>query len=138
LDLAVTRARVKGIAANVQTAVDGLSKTVFTTSPWPQAELRLSDGEILWHNRQFLKTLNTVESRVGERITDVFPEFSLEWLRSGKLEAPDEQQIRERRFRCLGFVPRHEKSEDPVAQLFWIDSTDLLAGGGHHSHRQLR
>ena len=47
LDLAVTRRRVKGIAANVQLAVDNLSKTVSATAPWPMAEVRLSDGEIL-------------------------------------------------------------------------------------------
>ena len=126
LDLAVTRQRVKGIAANVQTAVDGLSKTVFASSPWPQAEVRLSDGEILWHNRQLQKALNTVESRVGERITDVLPDFSLDWLSSGKLESPDEVQIRERRFRCLGFGPRYDKGDEAVAQLIWIDSTELL------------
>ena len=126
LDFAVTRQRVKGIAANVQTAVDGLSKTVFSSSPWPQAEVRLSDGEILWHNRQLQKALNTVESRVGERIDQVFPDFSLDWLRSGKTEAPDEQQIRERRFRCLGFLPKGESGDKAVAQLVWLDSTELL------------
>ena len=127
LDIAVTRQRVKGIAANVQTAVDSLSKTVSSTAPWPMVELRLPDGEILWHNRQFQKALNTVESRVGEQIGDVFRDFNLDWLQSGKLEAPNEQQIRERRFRCLGFMPKRESGAEAVAQLLWIDSTELLA-----------
>ena len=126
LDIAVSRQRVKGIAANVQTAVDNLSKTYSVTSPWPMAEIRLSDGEILWHNRQLQKALNTVESRVGERITSVFPDLRLDWIQSGKIECPDEQQIRERRFRCLGFIPRQEPGLEPVAQLIWVDSTDLL------------
>ena len=126
LDIAVSRQRVKGIAANVQTAVDNLSKTYSVTSPWPVAEIRLSDGEILWHNRQLQKALNTVESRVGERITSVFPDLRLDWIQSGKIECPDEQQIRERRFRCLGFIPRQEPGLEPVAQLIWVDSTDLL------------
>lgn len=126
MNLSFTRQRVQGIAANVQTAVDGLSKTVSATAPWPIAEVRLSDGEILWHNRQFQKTLNTSESRVGKQIGVVFRDFSLDWLKSGKSEAPDELQIRDRRFRCLGFLPKRETGAEPLAQLLWIDSTDLL------------
>ena len=126
LNLAVTRQRVKGIAANVQTAVDNLSKSASVAAPWPMLEIRLSDGEILWHNRQLQKSLNTVESRVGERLKDILPELKLDWLQVGKLEAPDELQIRERRFRCLGFVPKGESGAEPVAQLVLIDSTDLL------------
>jgi len=126
LDLAVTRLRVKSIAANVQTAVDNLSKTVSSTAPWPMAEVRMSDGEILWHNRQFQRALSTAESRVGEQLRDVFHDFRLDWLQSGKQEAPDELQIRDRRFRCLGFLPKHESGTDTVAQLLWIDSTELL------------
>ncbi len=126
LNLAVTRQRVKGIAANVQTAVDNLSRSVAVSAPWPAAEIRLSDGEILWHNRQLQKALNTVESQVGVRLRDVLPELKLDWLDAGKNEAPGELQIRERRFRTLGFVPRQEKNAEAVAQLLWIDSTELL------------
>ena len=126
LNLAATRQRVKAIAANVQTAVEGLSKSAAAAAPWPVLELRQSDGEILWHNRQLQKTLNTVESRVGERIKDVLPELKLDWIQTGKTEAPEELQIRERRFRCLGFMPKVEKGKDPVVQLLLLDSTDLL------------
>ena len=126
LVLTVSRQRVKGIAANVQTAVDSLSKSTAVSSPTPIATVRLEDGEILWHNRQFQKVLNTVESRVGERITGVFPDFNMEWVRSGKPEAPEDQLIRERRFRCLSFQPRPEPGQPPVAQLQWIDCTELL------------
>ena len=126
LDLAVTRQRVNGIAANVQTAVDNLSKDVSVAAPWPMAVVRLEDGEILWHNRQLQKALNSLESRVGQSVSTVFPELRLDWLRSGKLEAPDELQIRDRRYRCLGFVPKSEPGAETVAQLVWIDCTELL------------
>ena len=127
LDLAATRQRVKGIAANVQLAVDNLSKSAAVSAPWPMVEIRVSDGEILWHNRQFQKMLNTADSRVGERIGSIFHDFRLDWLQTGKSEAPDEIQVRERRFRCLGFLPaRRENDADALAQLLWIDSTELL------------
>ncbi len=126
VNLLVTRRRVQDISANIQTAVDNLSKSVSVTAPWPVAEVFLESGEILWHNRQFQKALNTVETRVGQRIGAVLPEMKLDWLKSGVIEDPDEIQIRERRFRCLGFLPKRENNRDSVAQLIWIDSTELL------------
>ena len=126
LVLTVTRHRVKGIAANVQTAVDNLSRSEAVAAPWPTAIIRVEDGEILWHNRQLQKALNTVESQVGERINAVFPELELDWLRSGKQEAPKDVQMRERRFRCLGFLPKPESGEKQTAQLLWVDCTELL------------
>lgn len=126
LNVTFTRQRVKNIAANVQTAVDNLSSSVSVTSPWPIVEVRTDDGEILWHNRQFQKALNTVESKVGEQIGDVFPDFKLDWLKIGKIEAPDELQIRERRFRCLGFIPKLGNGAESLSQLVLIDSTELL------------
>ena len=125
LDIAVTRQRVKGIAANVQTAVDNLSRSVTVTAPWPVAELLLPEGELLWHNRQFQKALNTVESKVGERLSDIFPDFRTDWLEAGKLEAPNEQQIRDRRYRCLGFLPKQDADGGKIAQLIWLDCTEL-------------
>ena len=126
LNVAVTRQRCKSIAANVQAAVDNLSQSVSVTAPWPIAEVRLEDGEILWHNRQLQKALSTTSSCVGKRLEELFPELKLDWLRVGKIEAPDELQIRERRFRCLGFLPKQENGAAPLAQLVFIDSTELL------------
>ena len=126
LVLTVTRQRVKGIAATVQTAVDNLIGTATSAAPWPTALIRLEDGEILWHDRQFQRMLNTVDSRVGERITVVIPELRLDWIKAGKQEAPDDMQIRDRRFRCLGFAPKPEAGKTATAQLIWVDCTELL------------
>ena len=126
LNLFVVRQRIKGIAASVQLAVDNLSKSVSAAAPWPVAELRLTDGELLWHNHQFQKMLGDAESRVGELIGDVLPDLRLDWLQSGLQESPAEQQIRERRYRCLGFAPKPEAGAEPIAQLLWIDTTELL------------
>ena len=126
LVLAVTRQRVKGIAASVQTAVDNLIGTATSAAPWPTAMIRLEDGEILWRDRQFQKMLNTVESRVGERIVDVIPELRLDWIKAGRQESPNDLQIRDRRFRCLGFAPKSENGASSPAQLIWVDCTELL------------
>ncbi|MBQ2153561.1 MAG: DHH family phosphoesterase [Oscillospiraceae bacterium] len=121
-----TRQRGKSIAAYVQTSVDRLSQSVAVNAPYPMATVQLSNGEILWHNHQLQRAIGTGESKVGQRLSDVLPEAELEWVKAGQLEAPDDQVIRERRFRCLGYVPKSEAGEPEVALLQWIDSTELL------------
>ena len=122
----ISRQRAKSIAAYVQASVDVLSQSALASAPFPVATVRLSDGEILWHNRQLQKAIGLAESQVGVRINSLFQDFSLDWVRSGKLEAPSDQTIRERRFRCLGYVPRTENGKQEVAVLQWMDSTELL------------
>ena len=121
-----TRQRGKSIAAYVQTSVDRLSQSVAVNAPYPMATVQLSNGEILWHNHQLQRAIGTGESKVGQRLSDVLPESELEWVKAGQLEAPDDQVIRERRFRCLGYVPKSVAGEPEVALLQWIDSTELL------------
>jgi hypothetical protein len=109
-----TRQRGKSIAAYVQTSVDRLSQSVAVNAPYPMATVQLSNGEILWHNHQLQRAVGTGESKVGQRLSDVLPESELEWVKAGQLEAPDDQVIRERRFRCLGYVPKSEAGEPEV------------------------
>lgn len=124
--LFTTRQRGKGIAAYIQTSVDQLSQSVAANAPYPMATVRLSDSEILWHNRQFQRALGTAESKVGETITGVLPGSRLDWIQAGKLEAPDDQLIRDRRYRCLGFVPKAKEGGESIALLQWVDTTELL------------
>ena len=55
LDLAVTRQRVKGIASNVQTAVDNLSKTVSAAAPWPMAFMPASFASVVFRSASIRK-----------------------------------------------------------------------------------
>lgn len=124
--LFTSRQRGKGIAAYVQSSVDRLSQSAASGAPYPMATVQLSNGEILWHNRQFQKALGTAESRVGETLRTVLPGAELDWVRSGKLEAPDDQVIRDRRWRCLGYLPKQNANEKEIALLQWVDTTELL------------
>ena len=124
--LLTTRQRGKAIAAYIQSSVDQLSRSAASGAPYPMATVQLSNAEILWHNRQFQKALGTGESKVGERLNVVLPEAKLDWVKAGKLEAPEDQPIRERRFRCIGYVPKREPGGTEIALLQWVDSTELL------------
>ena len=112
-----TRQRGKGIAAYVQSSVDRLSQSAASGAPYPMATVQLSNGEILWHNRQFQKALGTAESKVGETLRAVLPGAELDWVRAGKLEAPDDQVIRDRRWHCLGYQPKQND-----ARILWTIS----------------
>ena len=126
LTVLISRQRERSIAAYIQTSVDLLSKSVAASAPFPVATVRLSDGEILWHNRQLQKVVGCKESRVGQTLDEVIPGQKLDWLQSGKAEDPEDQTIRERRYRAMGFVPKQKEKDGSVAAMMWIDSTELL------------
>ena len=121
-----SRQRQRSIAAYVQTSVDTLSTSAAVSAPFPIATVRLSDGEILWHNRQLQKAVGTRESQVGQSLEEVFPGLKLDWLRSGKTEDSEDQTLRERRFRTMGFIPKQADGSQNIAALMWVDSTELL------------
>lgn len=119
--------RQRSIAAYVQTSVDTLSQSAAVSAPFPIATVRLSDEEILWHNRQLQKAVGTRESKVGQPLNSVFPGLKLDWLRSGKAEDSEDQTVRDRRFRTMGFIPKQPDGSQDVATLLWVDATDLLS-----------
>ncbi len=126
LSVILSRQRAKGVAAYVQSSVDVLSDQVAANAPYPMATVRLSTGEILWHNHQFAKLLGQSDSKVGKPITAVFPDFGLDWVRAGKVESEEDLVWRDRRFRTLGYVPKSGGEKQDVALLQWLDSTELL------------
>ena len=126
VNLATVDQRMKEIKSYIQTGVDTLSESATASAPYPVASVRLSDGEILWHNRQFQKALGKSEPEIGRPLSEVLPEQSTDWLKNGQAESPDPISIRDRRFRCLGHVPKHSHGESDIALLEWIDSTELL------------
>ena len=126
LSVILSRQRAKGVAAYVQSSVDVLSDQVAANAPYPMATVRLSTGEILWHNHQFAKLLGQSDSKVGKPITAVFPDLGLDWVRAGKVESEEDLVWRDRRFRTLGYVPKSGGEKQDVALLQWLDSTELL------------
>ncbi len=126
LNLATVDQRMKEIKSYIQTGVDTVSQSSVASAPYPVATVRLSDGEIVWHNRQFQKALGASEPEIGRKTEEVLPELDLDWLRTGQSEAPDPLTIRDRRFRCIGHVPKRSHGRTDMAVLEWIDSTDLL------------
>ncbi len=124
----VSRSKTKSVGAYVQSSVDVLSDGVAAAAPYPMATVRPSTGEVLWHNKQFTKTLDLSGSQVGSSVSQLLPGFTLQWVKNGRVESEDDVVIRGRRYRTLGYVPKNKsdgQSQD-LALLQWLDVTELL------------
>ena len=66
LTLVLSRVRARAVQRYIQQSVDLLSGSVMASVPFPLLTVRLSDGEVLWHNRQLQQTLGVKESYIGE------------------------------------------------------------------------
>lgn len=122
-----SRSRERGVAAYVQKSVDALSEVSVLDSPYAMATVRLSTGELLWHNKQFQKMLELDEVQIGTSLQKLLPECRLEWTKSGKYESEDDLTLRSRRYRMFGYIPKKNGKQQDLALLQWIDSTDLLS-----------
>ena len=94
--------------------------------PFPTALVRLSDGVVVHTSDRFAHITGYQDTMIQRRIEDVIPGFSLEWLVSGKDEAPYDLTLSGRRYRVHGSVVR---ADDPHATmlgvLYLADLTEL-------------
>lgn len=125
LSIALSKSRVEGIKRYVQTSVDALSGEVMHDAPFPLLTVRLSDGEVLWHNRQLQKTLGVKESAVGQPLSQLFKGLPLDWLSDGQQTYAGDLVFKSRRYQVQGFVPDAAHGEE-IAVLQLLDATELL------------
>ena len=126
LTLVMSRMRAKSIAKYIQKSVDALSRESFSQAPLPLLTVRLSDGEVLWHNRQLQQLLGRKESLIGLPLGQVLPGLTTDWLRDGDLSPESDLALRERRFQVLGYTPEKEKNKPAIGVIELLDATELL------------
>lgn len=120
--------RRHAISSYIQAATDTLETAARGDMPFPTALIKLNDGEIVWNNDQFSAMTGMKESLLAQRITDVFPQFTADWLAAGKAEAPQDLAINNRRYRVLGNVVQEtdKRSGLLLGTLYFVDMTELL------------
>ena len=62
-------------------------------NPFPMVTIRIHDGSILLANDQFAKITGFSDVLTEQRISDLLPDFSTEWLIDRKTEAPYDATI---------------------------------------------
>ena len=94
--------------------------------PFPSAIVRLSDGVVVHTSDRFAAITGYRDTMIQRRVEDVIPDFSLDWLISGKSEAPHEITLNKRCYRIHGTAL---KADDPkstaLGVLYLSDLTEL-------------
>ena len=118
--------RRRELEAYIQSATNTLGTTDGGKTPFPMVLVRLGDGCLIWSNESFARLAGFQDKMYEQKITDFLPEFTTDWLGSGKNEYPFEVTVNDRRCRIYGTTVH---ADDPqgtlLAALYFTDLTDL-------------
>ncbi len=120
--------RKQAIAEYVRATDELLHHTGDGEVPFPVALIKLDDNELLWGNKAFAQLTELRETMSAKYIGEVFPDFSTQWLASGKPESESELIYRKRRYRvCGAILPSKEgKHGVKLGMIYLLDQTELL------------
>jgi hypothetical protein len=85
--------------------------------------VRLEDGSIVWENYRFSEISGGMKNAVDEKLDTVLPGLTLDFLTTGKNEAPQDVTLAGRRYRVYGTVLRG--SDSRLGVLYFTDLTEL-------------
>lgn len=124
----MSRRRRSLISEYVRGANGTIQRTGGGELPFPVVLINLNENEIVWHNTAFYKLTGIGESMNARLAEDLFPDFSLQWLLSGKNESPDVLNYCGRRFRVSGTIlpDSDSRSGAHMGLLCLQDLTELL------------
>ena len=118
--------RRRELEAFIQSATNTLGTTDSGRTPFPMALVRMGDGALIWANDGFVELSGFRDKMHEQKITDLMPEFKMDWLISGKREYPTDVGVGGRRYRIFGTTIH---ADDPygtmLAALYFTDLTEL-------------
>lgn len=118
--------RRRELEAFIQTTTNTLGTTDGGKTPFPMALARLGDGAMIWANEPFTELSGFKDQMYEQKITDLIPSFTTDWLAAGQNEYPYDVTLSDRRYRIYGTTIH---ADDPqgtlLAALYFSDLTDL-------------
>ena len=118
--------RDRQIQLFIQEAANTLEATSQGESPLPAVLTRLGDGGIIWANHRFSELTGYADTMMEQQLEEVLPDFSTEWLASGKTECPHDVMLNGRRYRVYGSTIRAEDNFGTMlGVLYFVDLTEL-------------
>ena len=118
--------RDRQIQLFIQEAANTLEATSQGESPLPAVLTRLGDGGIIWANHRFSELTGYADTMMEQQLEEVLPDFSTEWLASGKTECPHDVMMNGRRYRVYGSTIRAEDHYGTMlGVLYFVDLTEL-------------
>ena len=110
----------------IEKASNTLEATSQGESPLPAVLTRLGDGGIVWANHRFSELTGYADTMMEQQLDEVLPDFSTEWLASGKTECPQDVLLNGRRYRVYGTTIRAEDNRGLLlGVLYFADLTEL-------------
>ncbi len=95
-------------------------------SPFPAVVVRLADGGIVWTNRRFSNLTGISDTMMEHELEEILPNFSTDWLASGKTESPHDVTLDGRRYRVYGTCIRAEDNRSTMLGVMYLsDLTEL-------------
>ncbi len=118
--------RDQELKAYIQSVGNTLEAVGHGDSPFPTVMVRLSDGGIVWANRQFCALTGFNDIMMEQNMDDMIPGFTTDWLAERKTECPSDVAIGTRRYRVYGTTIRAEDSQGTLlGVLYFSDLTEL-------------
>ncbi|MBE6917200.1 MAG: DHH family phosphoesterase [Ruminococcaceae bacterium] len=118
--------RRREIQAYVNTALGSEGYESGTETPFPMVLVRMGDKSVLWANEEFSAITGYQERYLEQPLSNVMPDFSLDWLLSGKSEYPYDVTLSGRRYRIYGSTFRaNDPDATSLGMLYMSDLTEL-------------
>nr|MBQ8244856.1 DHH family phosphoesterase [Oscillospiraceae bacterium] len=118
--------RNRQIQQYIQTASNTMEANSQGESPLPAVLVRLGDGVIIWANHRFSELTGYADTMMEQQLDEVLPDFSTDWLASGKTESSQDVTLGSRRYRVYGTTVRAEDSRGTMlGVLYFSDLTEL-------------
>ena len=96
-------------------------------NPFPMVTIRIHDGSIVFANDQFAKITGFSDVLTEQRLGDLIPGFSTDWLIDRKTEAPYDATIHGHRYRVYGTTLKAgDHFSTPLGVLYFSDLTSLF------------
>ncbi len=120
--------RRRALAEYVQTTNEMMRRSAGSEEPFPVALVQLNDEELVWYNKAFAKLTGARDTLSAQRVTDLLPSFSTQWLAAGKSECPEELSMNGRRYRVTGSLLQTPDANTGalLGMLYLQDMTELL------------
>lgn len=115
--------RKRNLEQYLQSDPDSLESVSKGDGPLPALMVRMDDGSVVWENYRFSQLTGGLKAMVDEKLEDVLPGASLEFLNSGKNEAPQDVTLEGRRYRVYGSILRGAGSR--LGVLYLSDLTEM-------------
>ena len=94
--------------------------------PFPMVLVRLGEGSIIWANDAFCSITGYQDKYLEQPLDSAMPDFPIDWLTTGKDEAPYDVTIDRRRYRVHGTTFRADDSEGTLLGMLYLnDLTEL-------------